>query len=53
MAVFGWESEKEATKYTKAADRKRMAADAMALPAREQKEEVDCPTEVPHQKKAL
>jgi integrase len=52
MAVFGWESEKEATKYTKAANRKRLAADAMALPAREQKEEIDCPTKVPHRKKA-
>jgi len=53
MAVFGWESEKEATKCTKAANRKRLAADAMLLPAREQKEERNCPTEVSHQKKAL
>jgi hypothetical protein len=30
-----------------------MAADAMALPAREQTEEKDCPTEVSHRKKAL
>jgi hypothetical protein len=51
MAVFGWESEKEVTKYTKAANRKRLAADAMLLPPREQKEEIDCPTKVPHQKK--
>ncbi len=50
MAVFGWSSEKEATKYTKAANRKKLAAMAMALP--EQTEDTDCPTEVSHQKKA-
>ncbi len=44
MAVFSWESEKEATKYTAAANRKRLAAAAMAL------EDMDCPTKVSHQK---
>jgi hypothetical protein len=45
MAVFGWSSEKEATKCTKAANRKA----AMALP--EQKEDMDCPSKVSHQEK--
>jgi integrase len=49
MAVFGWSSEKEATKYTAAANRKKLAAMAMALP--EQKEDINCPTKVSHQKK--
>jgi hypothetical protein len=31
MAVFGWKSEKEATKYTEAANRKRLAAALCAL----------------------
>lgn len=31
MAVFGWSSEKEAIRYTKAANRKKLAAQAMAL----------------------
>jgi hypothetical protein len=50
MAVFGWSSEKEATKYTAAANRKKLAAAAMALP--EQKEDIDCPTKVSHLKNA-
>ena len=50
MAVFGWSSEKEATKYTAAANRKKLAAMAMALP--EQKEDMDCPTKVSHCEKA-
>lgn len=49
MAVFGWSSEKEATKYTAAANRKKLAAMAMALS--EQKVDIDCPTKVSHQKK--
>jgi hypothetical protein len=50
VAVFGWSSEKEATKYTKAASRKKLAAMAMALP--EEKEDIDCPTKVSHRKEA-
>jgi len=50
MAVFRWESEKQATKYTKAANRKRMAAAAMCL--EDQNQNLDCLTEVSHQKKA-
>jgi hypothetical protein len=50
MAVFGWSSEKEATKYTAAANRKRLHAMAMALP--EQNADIDCPTKVSHQKNA-
>jgi len=34
MAIFGWLTEKEATRYTKAARRKHMAADAMPLLAK-------------------
>jgi integrase len=49
MAVFGWSTEKEATRYTAAANRKKLAAMALALP--EQKEDIDCPTKVSHQKK--
>jgi integrase len=48
MAVFGWESAKEATKYTKAANRKRLAAAAMRL--EDQNENPDCPTELSHHK---
>jgi hypothetical protein len=51
MAMFGWESEKEATKYTKAANRKRLAAAAMRL--EDQNENSDCPTELSHREKAL
>jgi hypothetical protein len=47
MAVFGWSSEKEATKYTAAANCKELAAIAMVLP--EQKGYI-CPTKVSHQK---
>jgi hypothetical protein len=46
MAVFGWESETQATKYTKAANRKRLAA-----AAEDQNENPDCLTQVSHQKK--
>jgi hypothetical protein len=31
MAIFGWDTLKEAERYTRAADQKRMAADAMHL----------------------
>jgi hypothetical protein len=43
---------RQATTHTAAADRKRLAADAARLVAGEQKKEMDCPTEVSHQKKA-
>jgi integrase len=49
MAVFGWSTEKEATRYTAAANRKKLAAMAIALP--EQKADIDCPTKVSHQEK--
>jgi hypothetical protein len=50
MAVFGWSSEQQATKYTAAANRKKLARMAMRLP--EQKEDTDCPTNLSHQEKA-
>jgi hypothetical protein len=50
MAMFGWESEKEATKYTKAANRKRLAAAAMRL--EDQNENSNCPAELSHREKA-
>jgi hypothetical protein len=31
MAIFGWDSMKQAELYTRAADQKRMAGDAMHL----------------------
>lgn len=31
MAIYNWESEKQATRYTRRADRKRMARDGMQL----------------------
>ncbi len=31
MAIYGWDSPKQAALYTRAADRKRLAADAMPL----------------------
>jgi len=31
MAIFGWDSIKQAELYTRAAEQKRMAADAMHL----------------------
>jgi integrase len=40
MAIYGWATAKEAERYTEAADRKRLAADAthlLARPKREQK----------------
>jgi integrase len=50
MAVFGWESEQQATRYTKAANRKRLAAAAMRL--EDQNENPGCLTELSHPKKA-
>jgi hypothetical protein len=50
MAMFGCEREKEATKYTKAANRKRLAAAAMRL--EDQNENSDCLTELAHLEKA-
>jgi integrase len=52
MAMFGWESARQATTYTAAADRKRLAADAARLVAGEQNVEMDCPTKVSHRKEA-
>jgi hypothetical protein len=52
MAMYGWESARQATTYTAAADRKRLAADAARLVAGEQKEDMNCLTKVSHQKKA-
>jgi len=52
MAMFGWESARQATTYTAAADRKRLAADAARLVAGEQKEDMDCLTKVSHPKTA-
>jgi integrase len=40
MAMFGWESARQATTYTAAADRKRLAADAARLVAGEQDEPI-------------
>jgi integrase len=52
MAMFGWESARQATTYTAAADRKKLAADAARLVAGEQQEEMDRPTKVSHRKEA-
>ena len=37
MAIFGWETMKEAARYTKAANQKKLAAEGMPLLSREQK----------------
>jgi hypothetical protein len=42
MAVFGWETEKEATKYTKAANPSDWRLAAMLL--EDQNENLNCPT---------
>jgi len=47
MAMFGWESAREATKYTASADRKRLAADAARLIG-DQSANDDCLTELSH-----
>ena len=52
MAMFGWESSRQATIYTASADRKRLAADAARLMGRDHNANADCPTEVSHPKKA-
>jgi integrase len=52
MAMFGWESSRQATTYTASADRKRLAAEAARLMGSDQSENSDCPTEVSHREKA-
>jgi len=52
MAMFGWESSRQATTYTASADRKRLAAEAARLIAGDRKANIDCPTELPHRIKA-
>ncbi|MGA7427635.1 MAG: tyrosine-type recombinase/integrase, partial [Rhodoplanes sp.] len=52
MAMFGWESSRQATTYTASADRKRLAAEAARLIASDHTANIDCPTELPHRKKA-
>ena len=52
MAMFGWESSRQATTYTASADRKRLAAEAARLIASDHKANIDCPTELPHRIKA-
>ena len=52
MAMFGWESSRQATTYTASADRKRLAAETARLVAGDQKANTDCLTEVSHLKKA-
>jgi integrase len=46
MALYDWTSEKQANAYTAAADRKRLAADAAKLIARDQTANLDCPTSI-------
>ena len=51
MALFDWDTASQATTYTAAANRKRLTASAAKLlGAGEQTENIDCPTEVSHQK---
>jgi integrase len=45
MAVFDWDTPAQAKIYTDAADRKRMAGEAMGLLARNRTENEDCRTE--------
>jgi integrase len=52
MAMFGWESSRQATTYTASADRKRLAAEAARLMASDQNANMDCPTKLPHREKA-
>jgi integrase len=52
MAMFGWESSRQATTYTASADRKRLAAEAARLMASDQNKNMDCPTKLPHREKA-
>jgi hypothetical protein len=39
MAIFGWATSKEAERYTKTAQRKKMAGDAMSLLVRSKDEQ--------------
>ena len=51
MALFDWDTSSQATTYTAAANRKRLAGSAAKLlGAGEQTKNVECPTEVSHQK---
>ena len=50
MAMYGWESARQATTYTASADRKRLAADAACLMDSDHNANADCPTQLPHQK---
>ena len=52
MAMFGWESSRQATTYTASADRKRLAAEAARLLASDHSANTDCPTALPHREKA-
>lgn len=45
MALYDWTTPAQANVYTRAADQKRLAGDAAKLIAN-----IDCPTELPHQK---
>jgi hypothetical protein len=46
MAIFGWDTLKEAERYTRAADQQRLAEAAMhLLEAAEQNDTETCPTE--------
>jgi integrase len=50
MALFDWETASQATVYTAAASRKKLAGEAARLLSREPNGNTDCPTELPHQK---
>ncbi len=43
MAIYGWESPKQAALYTRRADRRRLAGDAMRLVVPEQKMDTSVP----------
>ena len=45
MAIFGWDSIRQAEIYTRAAEQKRMAADAHLIEARDEPRTKQCPTE--------
>jgi hypothetical protein len=44
--LYGWESSQQASTYTASAERKRLAAEAARLMARDQDANMDCPTEL-------
>jgi integrase len=50
MALFDWDTAGQATVYTAAANRKRLAGEAAKLLAADQNQNTDCPTKVSHQK---